>query len=433
MRWLRLSASTLALFGALGVAHGCSEKQGCLGGDDGECLPQSACEGLSFSCEAPQLEIRRLPDASERPDGPKAAAAAGDILLQNDRVTAILDDIASPHMLAPSGGALLDLTVRGAATDQLNQAFQAVGILPDDAASYRKLEIVDERPALVAAVFRGTLDLRPEIEVVTRYELRACEPGLRVRTELYHSGRDPLTVFPADALFWGDRGITPFVPLPGQGFRHPELDLAEIGAAFRDTPFVAGDAHVPGGVAYAVVPCDRRLLSGFHSETLSAVGAPRTILMPGDGVAFERFIGVAAGPGQQGAVNLALEARAQLFGEPYATVSGRVVSGAAAAGGDERAASLLFYEPARSENPDDERGRWPWSAAVPDADGRFEVRLPAGRSYRVEPHALGRPIAEPSRFSAAESSVDLGDLVLPELGRIDVSVEDENEIGRAHV
>jgi hypothetical protein len=54
------------------------------------------------------------------------------------------------------------------------------------------------------------------------------------------------------------------------------------------------------------------------------------------------------------------------------------------------------------------------------------VRLPAGRSYRVEPHALGRPIAAPVAFTATAPGVDLGDLVLPELGRIEVSVEDEN-------
>lgn len=427
LRWVRRAGSGLGLLASFGATHACSGKQGCLGGDDGACQPQSACQVLSFHCNVPELAIRRLTDASERPRGPKAAAAAGDLLLQNDRITAILDDISSPHQLAPSGGALLDLTVRdAAASDQLNQAMQAVGILPDDAASYRKLEIIDQRPEFVAVVFRGSLDLRPEIEIVTRYELRACEPGLRVRSEFYHSGRDPLTVFAADAFFWGDRGITPFVPLPGRGFQHPELDLETIGEAFGDAPFVAGDAHVAGGVAYAVVPCDRRLLSGFHSDTLSAVGAPRTLLMPGDSLAFERFIGVAPGPGQQGAVNLALDLREQLFGEPTVTVTGRIMSGGAPAGGEERRASLLFYEPAASENPDDERGRWPRSAAVPDLQGRFEVRLPAGRRYRVEPHALGRPIASPLPFVATEHDVDLGELVLPELGRLEVSVEDEN-------
>lgn len=426
-RGLGVSSAALALQSLLFAAHGCSEKEGCLGGDDGSCSPRSACEGLEFECTAKALSVRRVESATERRAGEKAAAAVGDIVLENDLITAVLDDIGSPHMLAPTGGALLDLVPRGAnAGDQLNQAFQAVGILPHDAAAYHAFEIVDERPKLVAVVFRGTLDLRPEIDIVTRYELRACEPGLRVRTELYHSGRDPLTVFPADAFFWGDRGVTPFVPLPGQGFVHPPLDLEQIGEAFRDAPFVAGDAHVPGGSAYAVVPCDRRLLSGFHNETLSGVGAPRSILMPGDSLAFERFIAAAPGPGVQGAIDVALEVRDRLFTEPYATVSGRTVAGGAPIGGDERLASLVFYEPAPGADPDDGRRTRPWSVVVPGADGRFAVRLPLGRSYRAAIHALGREVAAPFAFTADEESVDLGDVLVPELGRLSVSVEDEN-------
>ena len=49
--------------------------------------------------------------------------------------------------------------------------------------------------------------------MVTRYELRACEPGVRVRTELFHGGRDPDTFFLADAVYWGGREASSFTPL----------------------------------------------------------------------------------------------------------------------------------------------------------------------------------------------------------------------------
>jgi len=399
-------------------------------------MPASACTDLRFACTAAPavLEVRRLSDASMRPAGsPKALAAAGDILLRNDLVTAVIDDIGSPHALAPTGGALIDLFPNDAGSssttgDQLNHIYQAAGILPHDAARYRTIDLVDQSPALVAAVARGTLDLRPEMSIVTRYELRACESGIRVRTEIYHGGRDALTVFPADALFWGDRGVTPFTPGQGQGFTHPDIDLASIGDAFRDVPFLAGDAHAPPFAAYAVVPCDRTSLSGFHGGTLSAAGAPRTLLLPGDSIAFERFIVVAPGPGQQGATNLALEARSQLFGEHHILVTGRTVddSGSGApVGGDERAASLLFYEAAAGDRPNDPARRTPWAEAVPAVDGRFAVRLPEGRALRAEIHVLGRPVGEIPTFTAAAPATDLGDVPVPATGSLDVRVVSE--------
>jgi hypothetical protein len=414
VRWLVATIGALVCGGA-----GCAGAEGCMGGDDGSCVPASACAKLEYACSEPSLALRIVEDGSQRPAGLAALGAAGDVVLENDRLIAVLDGVSTPHYLAPSGGSLLDLLPKGGSGDQLNQAYQAVGILPHDAARYHSLDLIDDRPRLVAAVFRGRLDLRPKIQIVTRYELRACEPGLRVRTEIYHGGRDPLSVMPSDAFFWGDRAAIPFVPLEERGFRHPELDLEKIGEALTRTPFVAAAAYGADGDGYAIVACGREHLSGFHDTTLSAVGLEPRILMPGDSVAFERFILAAPGPGTQRAVAEAQRARRLLTGARSVRVSGRVVvPGGGAVGGDQRRIGLVAYE-AKGDKP-----AAPWAEAVPDQDGRFELWLPERRAFQLEAHVLGRALPERRSFVTTSTDLELEDLTVPELGTVEISVRD---------
>lgn len=416
-----LAASTAAGFGA----PGCAARDGCMSGDDGSCVPRSACSRLAYACEDRSVSVLEIQGADERSPGPDALAAVGDFVLRNSRLEAVIDALDARHYLAPSGGTLLDLRARAGGGDHLNQAFQAVGILPRDAARYHAVETVQSSGA-ASLVVRGHLDGQPDMDVVTRYELRACEPGLRVRTELFHGGRDPMTVFLSDAWFWGDREVTPFVPLSGQGFLHPELDLELLGDAFRDVPFLAASSHAAPPAAYAIVDCQRVRLASFSSETISAAGTPRQVLMPGDSVAFERFIAVSGEAGIAGAAALALEARAQLFGERFVRVSGRVRGpDGAPVGGDERRVGLLFYEPASGADPDAVGARTPWSEIVPASDGRFVVTLPAGRRFRAEAHVLGRAL--PGRWELETHSADssLDDFTLPAVSRLDVSVKEK--------
>lgn len=405
------------------VAAGCGRDGTCLGGDDGACLPPSACTRLAFTCDDPRLELRRIVDvATDRPRGLDALAARGDVLLANSRVAVVLDDLDAPHYLAPTGGSIVDLAPRGDPSgDALNQILQIGGILPEDAAAYHTLELLDESPELVAVVARGVLEGRPGVTVVTRYEVRPCEPGVRIRTELFQGGRDPQTVFLADGYYWGDREVTPFVPLPGQGFTHPDLDLLEIERAFRPLPFMAAQSHEGGALpsSLATVPCDARILYGFQDPNVSAAGLAPAIVLPGDALAFERFVTVAPGAGLAGAVEHALEARHALFGERYVRVSGRAVTpDGAPVGGDERVASLLFVEPGA---PSDR----PWSEAVPAADGAFSVLLPVRRTMRAVPHVLGQPRGAPTPFETGDEDVTLGDVVVPASGRLGVTVTDD--------
>jgi hypothetical protein len=428
-RWGAGLAWALAGIVIVSGTKACSAREGCLSGDDGVCRPAAACAKLTFpTCSDRRLEIRRIAGGVERSSGLDAAAARGDILLANDRVRLVLDALDAPHALAPTGGNIIDLTPATASPnggDAVNVLLHTVGILPRDAVAYRTIELEDKAPDHVTAILRGTLDGRPEVHVVSRYELRSCEPGVRVRTELFHGGRDPDTFLLSDGFYWGGREASPFTPLRGRGFLHPELDLEKLGDAIAKEPFFAAQSPADTDSSYAIVPCDRSEMEAFHSNTVSVSGAPRAVVLPGDGIAFERFVAVAPGPGLGGAVDVALEARSSLFGEKSVVVRGRVVStdGEPVSGG-QRQATVLFYEPASGPNPDAPEGRRPWSAIVPAADGTFSIRLPAGRAFRSEVLVLGRPIPEHTALATGDADLAIPDLVVPRSGVIDVTIKD---------
>jgi len=402
------------LLGALG----CSAPEGCLGGDDGHCKPKSACEELLFQCGDDTLDVAWVNSDTAPLEGHHALFADGDLVLTNSRVRAVFDALDAPHLLAPSGGSLIDLVPAAGGADGLNLVYQAVGILPDDAVRYVSVEIDDQRPNGISLVYRGVLDIRPEFSVVTRYELRACEPGLRVRTEFHHGGRDPLTLFPADAFFWGDRGLLPFTPGQDLGFSHPDVELATLGDSFVNTRFMTAAAPGTNDAALALVRCDASLLSGFHSDTISAVGAERRIVMPGDSAAFERFIGVAAGPGHQAAIDVAAAVREQLWGEASITVSGSVADELGRpAGGDADRVSVLIRDAEAGVAPSGVGAVV--ASATPAADGSFAVRVPHGRRYEALVSVFGKTLG-PTPVDPATLST--GTIVVPAWASVTASV-----------
>jgi hypothetical protein len=435
------------------AAIGCS-RDGCVGGDDGRCVPPAACGALPTPAVCPgafQLSVtpvgKDVKDVrAARAPGPKALGTTDDLVLENDRLRVVLDEPTRPgepthaQGLAPSGGTIIDLSPKDAkgalVGDQLNGILQGAGLLPRDAVHYETWEVIDQRLAqssaggdgnkFVAVVFRGHLEGDPRVTAVTRYELRPCEAGVRVRTDIYNGARDPNTLSLTDAFFWGDRTLLPFIPIAGHGFRAPELELLHLSRAWREWPFMAARTQSAPEVAYATVPCDRPKAAGFNDPTLSAAGVPLAPTLPGDGFSFERFIVAAPGPGLAGAVDEAMRVRTAVHGDPPAvTVRGRVVTDAGPLDGqDGRAASLLFYEPAPGPNPDDETTRVPRTEAVPDAGGRFEVTLPPDRLYRVQPYAFGLPAAPPSSFAVGTDEVNVGDITLPRAGHLVATVED---------
>jgi hypothetical protein len=445
-RWALLVAIGAAALAVVGC-----KRDGCVGGDDGKCLPPAACPALvtPVMCSStPLLSVAQVTDPSSRAPGPKALAAKDDLVLENDLLRAVLDEPTPPgepthaQGLAPSGGTLIDFSPKdgtgGLVGDQLNGVFQGAGLLPRDAVHYEHWEVINQSlaqsstGAYVAVVFRGHLEGDARVSVVTRYELRPCERGLRVRTDIYNGARDPNTLAVTDAFFWGDRTLLPFVPGVGLGFRAPDLDLLHLSAAWREWPFMAARTQAEPQVAYASVPCDRPTSAGFNSATLSAAGVPLTPTLPGDGLSFERYIIVAPGPGLSSVVDEAMKVRAAVHGDrPAVTVAGRVVTDAGPLDPKDpgsasllRSVSLLIYEPSPGPNPDDETGRVPRTEVVPGADGSFAVTLPPDRIYRLQPYAFGLPAAPPSSFAVATDKVLVGDITVPRAGHLVATVED---------
>ncbi len=436
MRRPRTSAPTVVGVAlALGAAAtaGC-HRDGCVGGDDGTCLPPAACPALVYAaCTAPKLRVAQIgPNDPERVAGPKALAAEGDYLLENDLVRVVLDAPDHPHFIGPSGGAILDLAPIGQSLgDQTNAIYHTAGVLPRDAVHYETAAIVDPQPdpttpgAYAAVIFRGHLESDARVTVVTRYELRPCEPGVRVRSDLYNGAPDSNTLYLTDGFFWGDNGLAPFVPGRGMGFEAPVIDLQHLDQAWRQWPFLAARSQSTPDTAYAAISCDRAQAAGFNSTTLTAAGVPLGVTESGDGFHFERFILAEVGPGLGPAVAEALHVRTLVHGDPPAvTVTGRVVAnGAPVDPRSGRAASLLFYEPAAGPNVDDPLRITPWNEVVPASDGTFQVALPPNRSYRVQPYAFGLPAAPAASFAVAGTDVSIGDVTITASANLTVKVE----------
>ncbi len=371
---------------AVGVATSslaCGRKS-CL---DGDCEATLPCEGLRFECEvepAPALFIGRkdqLPAGSELEH-----AQGGDagIALSNGVVTAVLNAIEAPIDLGPSGGNLVDFGVAGG-RDDVTIVYQLAGILPEDAFAYDDVELVDRRPDYVAAIVRGHLDGRPAVKVATRYELRPCEPGLRVRSELFNASPDDQAFVLADAVHLGKRRQVPFTPVAGQGYDQPELDLLELTALWKPYPYLGGATPQVDGSAFGIVSCSRPDVHGVADLEIAAVGTPIELVRPGDSLVLERFVVAGAdGGGPATAIEPLLTARNQLHGDAAPLiVTGHVTAGGLDFGGDVRRGSVMVFADGV-----------PVTAAVPGADGRFRAAAPSDGAHTWELWSFGRKVAE---------------------------------------
>ena len=155
-----------------GLSTGC-QKEGCLAGDDPECIVPSPCLDLAYACDGGTASLRILEAGEEVFDSHKSLAAPGDIVLSNDLVQVVIDALDHPHYVAPSGGAIIDMATVDGGADMLNVILQASGVLPNEAAYYTEMRVLDE-DGIAAVQFRGHLDGRPDVPVATRYEIRPC-------------------------------------------------------------------------------------------------------------------------------------------------------------------------------------------------------------------------------------------------------------------
>ncbi len=398
---------------------GCSSPaETCLGGARG-CERALLCEGLSFSCEPSPLFVGKLADLPGGLDLRDAEGTAIDYVLQNGNVTVVIDALAEPHGLAPTGGNIIDMGGRGG-SDDLNLIYQISGVLPDDAFAYTSIELIDKDPEMVGLVVRGTMDGRSDVKVVTRYELHECEPGVRVRSEVYNGSPDPHAFTISDTIHWGGRNALPFAPLPGQGFVQPSFELVDLQDSFASYEYVLARAAEDQGPSYAFVACDRDKLQGVNSTELSALGTSVDLLRPGADRSFQRFI-VAAESRDLGEVSkIVSELRQQLHVDaPSIVLRGQVIAEGLPLAGSIRRATLVV-----SEVLADNRLR-PITTVVPDDLGLFEANVASAEALRYELWSFGRVVA--SGDVPAGSAPDLGQIEIELPGRLGISVTGDNE------
>ncbi|MCC7070043.1 MAG: CehA/McbA family metallohydrolase [Deltaproteobacteria bacterium] len=407
-----------AVLGVTTLAHAGCESEGCLRGEQG-CEVPSACQALAFTCADPTVELAVMSAAAQGPGGLDAMGAAGDWLLRNAEVEVVIDGLDHPTHFGVSGGGILDLANRDRDDDNTNHVVQVVGALPTDAVTYARARTI-EGDGFVALQLEGHLVGDERQRVYTRYELRACEPGVRVRTEIVNGGDDVVVWSNADGTFWGGRSMLVFTPSAGEGYYHPSFGLGTLNDVVRDTPFVVGTSHSTSPSAVAFVPCNVETVTGFHSGQVSTSGTPRRIVAPRDYEVFERFIAVRPGAGAAPGVDVALELRRQLFAEPFSTITGAIslAGGRVASLGDHARASVMLREGALGDLPET---MVPWTEVVPGNDGSFRARVPSSRSYVVQVIAFGAVQAE-QQVDVGSDTLDIGTIEIAAAGEVTLDV-----------
>jgi hypothetical protein len=391
---------------------GC-EKEGCLTGTDPECVVPTPCLDLAYSCSGGSAMVKVIAAGDGVPVSLDALSSPGDLLLQNDQVAVVIDALDHPHFLAPTGGSILDLAPIGGA-DSIRSIQQATGVLPVETPHYTDLRTF-EGDGFAAVQVMGHLEDRPDTIIATRYEVRACEPGVRIRTEVVNLEPDPISLFLSDGYFYGGKGILPFSVGPGLGWEHPSFGLSTLGDGITESPYLISAAHTEPASSYAMVACNEESVFGFHGEMVTVAGLEARVLMPSDYGIFERFIAVSDGPSVSPAVDLALELREMLFDEPWVELTGQLQAGGDGNGLDEGLRAAVTISEGTTDTPLEER--IPWTHARPDVDGMIAARVPADRDYVLAVESYGVNVAEMD-VSVGSSDTDFGVLDIPVTGSI---------------
>ncbi|MFT3843396.1 MAG: CehA/McbA family metallohydrolase [Myxococcaceae bacterium] len=389
------------------------------------CKSASPCEKLKPACtaDAANLKVFTISELGQRPLGWDADGAKGDVVLANQFTQAVIAGIGNSRFLDPNGGALIDLATPGVANDGINEILQVTGILPGDAAHYTRLTVIDQSPTLIAVQLDGTLDGHHDVPIHTRYELRPCDRGVRVRTEIVNQSKDTQMWALSDGWYWSKREAIPFTPGKGAGLVHPDFNLLTINDAYAKAPFLAATTHSGDQFnSYSEVSCTDGELEGFHSETVSSFGLARQVVPPRGNLVFDRFIAMQPDRAIAAAADQAIELRGAVAGEKHVRLHGKIERYLAPSAWTERDAVVQVSEGSQADPPE---RRTPWNQAVPDANGEFSFEVPAGKSYVVEVHAHGQKQVEKD-FARLEADTELGTFTLPSLARVAFSVRDQN-------
>lgn len=408
--------ATLALSVSL-LAPGCA-REGCLSGEEG-CVVPSPCTALDFRCDDRSVDAYVVTTPIQLPGGLDALGAVGDLILENGQVVVVIEALDNPNFFSTTGGMITDLVTKGDDNDSITHIETITGLLPDDAIVYTSMELLPSEPGVRAVQLEGHLAGDTRQRAYTRYELRACDRGVRVRTELINGSDDEAVWALQDGYYWSSRSTMPFVPNFSRGFDHPPFGLGSVNSIMLSSPFMIGASFVEPAASYAAVGCKEPSLEGFHYTDVSVFGLPRRVVPARDYEIFERFIGVANGTAVRPGSDLALEVRRSLFGEEFVEVRGEVeLTGGRPALGSAARAQVWISEGAVGTPS---ISHIPWTVVTPLPDGTFRARVPASRDYLVEVVSFGQSVVSRA-FSVGTSDGNVGTLRIPAVGALTLEV-----------
>lgn len=418
-----------------------------------------------FDYLPPKARARVIDDPADCPTGPLAHCTVGDFLLANDVARFVVQKAGQRelHFTATYGGNLIDaeLVVDGVrqGRDNFHEIQPAVNI--ESVVNAVTVEVVNDGEDGTAAIVRscgpddllddinpssvieeagatfppGVDDQDYEVWGCTEYRLEAGSRTLELRTTIENMEASDLGLFVGDFVSGGGEldqwtPLSPMAPLPiGQaglgemlanwgvqlvsffGFDDAEgVDYALLAAQPPEVP-LPSSTFTQAGVTY--------VLHGHAIPGVLGVGLPPNFVVPAGGAkTFRRWFAI----GDGSAAN-ALEAFADAHGLPTGRLRGCVrdasgdpLPGARVAAGRDLAGGTSALQVVRAH----------W---VTDAEGCYDGRIPPG-SYLVAaakegfPYEGGGSAPATHLVTVTEGGTAVQDVVLPETGRLRVTVVD---------
>lgn len=417
-------APWLARFAAA-VGGGCLQVSGALAAAPAAALPANA-ERLAAAPFAGQIDAANFARIAVR--GTHAIGGIGDWALGNGTVCATISNPDHETYLSTRGGVLVDLGHCGRADDMWNAVHPLFNMSKDQVMPVDTVRAESDAGS-ARLVATGT---RNGIEIRTVYRLDRDRPAqLRIDTTLTRTEADSTRLFLFGLLgLHPNRSLTPFSlshadPAHNTGFVHPSIDtnsIRSVIAAMQPNEWqvlVGSPNTAPISYAWGVTAAEhidaqghtsRLPLFAFNSADVTMFGvfsAPllytRASLSKGPGlIEFAQTPWLDLAPRE----TLHIEQRI-LLGEraDVASVADRLYDGNWLTGRIDKPRSLAVHI-------DSEDGT-PLTMVVPEADGSFAARLPAGTT-KAQLRIAGNGVATIRRHVAVDQPrTDIGTLEIP--------------------
>ncbi|HKZ78044.1 MAG TPA: CehA/McbA family metallohydrolase, partial [Pyrinomonadaceae bacterium] len=438
-------------------------------------VPLTATSTLSSLPEA------RVATAADLFGGTDAKGGAGDLLLRNDHVEAIIMDVGTTSDLpvpltafqAPSGGVIIDLGRRGQNNDQMNEIFQVANLDGNNAFIYvnKTISAAGSDPAWIKVsgivLLSGfSTPSSPKLLAETTYALSSADDFITITTNVRNISPAQVPLFQiSDVNLLVARNSLPFAPFPGRGFVQPPLSLLNPLPALGVFPFVGfpgaldeSDGVVDpnllaSGQSGQVSPISYSLLGGSLASPLVGANHP---LLSGVGSSFQPLAAGATRTftrrllvGTENDVNAGATRAFPLLGLPAAPLSGRVVD---SGGRPVHRASVTAINVAPGALapfvsgfvtqldanadgvPDGLLGPfaggepYPINQTLTDVNGEFTIALPffaPVNQYKLEVRAEGRNRVTTAPFATNSLPSNLT-ITVAEQGTVRFSVEQSN-------